>query len=283
MHTRLPDSEILQLTGTDAATFAQAQFMNNVNALADGDWQWNGWLTPKGRLVAFFALARFDAQTFLVWLPAGGAASLASALRRYVFRAKVVITDNPAWHAIASFTPPAGGPDDLVIELAGTGGEGNGVDDGNGHSDHRFLWLSRADAGVAVDEALVQRWRLADLRLGVPYISPGLGNSEQFVPQWLSLERLQAFDLKKGCYPGQEIVARMHFLGQSKRAAFLITGDGDAPPPMQRIVDDTGATAGEVVWSQPGDSGWSALAVLSKDRQNGALRREGGWHIQVST
>src|SRR5690606_35236266 len=74
------------------------------------------------------------------------------------------------------------------------------------------------------------RWRRADLRLGVPYIAADAANGQQFIPQWLSLERLDAFNLKKGCDPGQEIVARMHYLGQSKRAAYRLRGNGTPPP-----------------------------------------------------
>ena len=73
--------------------------MNNATALADSGWHWNGWLNAKGRLVAFFALVRADAQTLLLWLPAGGAAALASSLQRFVFRAKVRLDATSSWQA----------------------------------------------------------------------------------------------------------------------------------------------------------------------------------------
>jgi folate-binding protein YgfZ len=111
---------------------------------------------------------------------------------------------------------------------------------------------------------------MADMALGVPYIAAGAPNSEQFVPQWLSLERLHAYSLKKGCYPGQEIVARMHYLGHSKRAGFLLTGEGLPPAAMTHVLDTDGKAAGEIVWSLPACAGWSALAVLGKDTADGA-------------
>lgn len=266
MQTRLLESAVLELSGSDASHFAHNQLMSDVAALSDGGWQWSGWLSPKGRLVAFFACIRVDAQTLLLWLPAGGADELAARLQRFVFRSKVKLDADSGWQAVACFGEPATpGEGDLRLDLPGDAAEPS-----------RQLLLTRQPHGEAVDAELVGRWRRADLRLGVPYISPGLANSEQFVPQWLSLQRLDAFDLKKGCYPGQEIVARMHYLGQSKRAAYRLIGQGEPPAPMTRILDASGAALGDVVWSQPESGDWTALAVLARERSDTALRLEGG-------
>lgn len=272
MQTRLLESAVLELSGSDASHFAHNQLMSDVAALSDGGWQWSGWLSPKGRLVAFFACIRVDAQTLLLWLPAGGADELAARLQRFVFRSKVKLDADSGWQAVACFGEPATpGEGDLRLDLPGDAAEPS-----------RQLLLTRQPHGEAVDAELVGRWRRADLRLGVPYISPGLANSEQFVPQWLSLQRLDAFDLKKGCYPGQEIVARMHYLGQSKRAAYRLIGQGEPPAPMTRVVDTAGSTAGEVVWAQTDDNGWSALAVLATDRTSGSLCIDGGPDIKLA-
>ena len=86
----LPEIHVVALTGRDALAFSQSQFMNDVAALADGDWQWSGWLEPKGRVKALFALLRLDAET--VWLATTAAAdTLAADLARFVFRSKVKI------------------------------------------------------------------------------------------------------------------------------------------------------------------------------------------------
>ena len=82
---------MLTLEGRDAAAFAQAQFMNDVAVLAPGHWQWNGWLTPKGRVIALFALLKFDEQTLWLLLPDADPAELAAQLQRFVFRSKVRI------------------------------------------------------------------------------------------------------------------------------------------------------------------------------------------------
>ena len=271
MHTRLPESAILQLSGSDASHFAHNQLMSDVAALPDGGWQWSGWLSPKGRLVAFFACIRVDAQTLLLWLPAGGADELAARLQRFIFRSKVKLDADSGWQAVAFIGEPAApGEGELRLDLPGDAAEPS-----------RHLLLTRQPHGEAVDAELVARWRRADLRLGVPYISPGLANSEQFVPQWLSLQRLNAFDLKKGCYPGQEIVARMHYLGQSKRAAYRLIGQGEPPAPMTRILGAANSAIGEVVWQQADEPSWLAMAVLAKDRLDGPLHLDGGEAVRI--
>ena len=82
-------------------------YFRDVAALADGQWQWNGWLTPKGRVIALFALLRLDAQTLWICLPDADAAGLVDALRRYVFRSKLALALRDDLHACGSFTAPA--------------------------------------------------------------------------------------------------------------------------------------------------------------------------------
>ena len=86
----------------------------------------------------------------------------------------------------------------------------------------RCLRITTVDA--APDEALASRWRAFDLQHGLPRLAAD--QAEAWTPQQLSLDRLRAFSVKKGCYPGQEIVARTHFLGQVKRGLMRLQGSG---------------------------------------------------------
>jgi folate-binding protein YgfZ len=288
MQMRLVRSEVIELRGADALAFAHAQLMNDVRVLSDGQWQWSGWLTPKGRLVAFFAVVRVDAQTLLLWLPAGGAVALADRLKRFVFRSKVSIDpagdwvaygtfDDPSMAGDASENCPADGRGDAPARSAvPTDREASTVIlalPSDADSGPRWLMIRRHAPGgmaphvVAGGSGDFARWLHADLALGVPYIAADSANSEQFVPQWLSLERLDAFNLRKGCYPGQEIVARMHFLGQSKRSAFRLKGMGAPPRVLARATSAQGDVIGEIVWALADDAGaWQALCVLTSDR-----------------
>lgn len=208
----LPGTGVLAVRGRDAGAFLQAQSMNDVAALAVGQWHWNGLLTAKGRVIFLFALARTGDDAFLLVAPDASAAELKAQLQRFVFRSKLSLDDAPALVAAAAPGQAAGAGHALL-----DGGEGAiGLDLG-GEGGPRCLWLlpPAHPALAPEDPAVGADWRLADLAHGLPRLAAG--QREAWTPQMLSLERLGAFSLKKGCYPGQEIVARTHYLGQAKR------------------------------------------------------------------
>lgn len=245
----LPDGELLAIAGADALAFAQAQFTNDVQALTTGDWQWNCWLDAKGRVQALFALHREADDRLLAWLPAGGAEVLATALSRFRFRSKVQLQADPSRRLVAvrGEAPRSGGALPLPADARlGT----------------RHLRLADG-AAVSADATAVDAWHAADLRMGLPWLRPGGPAAGRFVPQWLGLEALPAVSLRKGCYPGQEIVARLHYLGQSKRAAHLLAGSGAPPPPGSRVLADDGTALGEVADAVADGEGWLALAALN--------------------
>ncbi|EIM01295.1 folate-binding protein YgfZ [Rhodanobacter thiooxydans LCS2] len=200
MPTLLP-AETLLLEGPDATAFAQAQFSSAVNSLATGHWQFSAWLDPQGRVRALFHLARLADERYLLLLRGGDAAEMTDALRRFVFRAKLAVTALPP-RALA--TGPA-----LSLHAV--------IDDGESVSlggDTHSLRIGAVGAG---DDA----WRLMQLHAGWPWLpTPLLG---ELLPPALSLHRLQAVAIDKGCYPGQEIVARLHFRGGHKRHLHRVT------------------------------------------------------------
>lgn len=256
---RLPRHQLLSLAGRDAMAFAQGQFMSDVAALTDGQWQWSGWLTPKGRVIALFALLRLDAQTLWLLLPDADVA-LAEALRRYVFRSKVVLT--PLDYGVEGcFSTPAQASGNRLAMLE----EGWIELDMSGEHGARSLQIGPT---VAADDAdALARWDAADLAHGLPRLPAS--QASQWTPQQLSLDRLHAFSVKKGCYPGQEIVARTHFLGQAKRG--LVLFDSDARPPVGAEVRVDGRAAGSIVAT----AGALALAVLPVERNGPAHLADG--------
>lgn len=244
----------MQLQGRDAAGFAQAQFMSDVSALAPGCWHWSGWLTPKGRVVALFALLRLDEETLWLLLPDAEPVALVQALQRYVFRSKVKLSVRADMTVQGEFAPPrratggkfAGDTDrGLELDLGGDGGP-------------RTLRIDATDEAAADDASLAARWRACDLCHGLPRLDDA--QAGQWTPQQLSLDRLRAYSVKKGCYPGQEIVARTHFLGQAKRGLVLLEGvatiaDGSEVHDGERAVGTVASTAGAL-----------ALAVMPLER-----------------
>ena len=259
----LPDHDVLAITGRDAAKFAHAQFMSDVAALAPGHWHWSGWLTPKGRVVALFALLKLDDETLWLLLPDFDAGELASQLQRYVFRSKVALQARDDLHVNGAFVSPTRAVDSEFAK------DGDMVElDFGGDGGPRTL---RIDATPAADDSKPQsEWLAFDLAHGLPRLPAS--QREHWTPQQLSLDRLRAFSVKKGCYPGQEIVARTHFLGKAKRGLAALCAA--KPIPMEADVELDGTAIGKVVSATPGEACF-ALAVLPLDRGMGALTAAG--------
>jgi folate-binding protein YgfZ len=261
---------VLAVDGPQAGQFLQAQAMNDVAALAVGEWQWNGWLTAKGRVVALFALLRVDADAYRLVLPDHPADALREALARFVFRTRVrlAVADEVA---CAAPGPRAGDAPPAPRHVGARSDEGEWALDFGGEGGERSLWLLPAGSPRAAppDPRVDASWREADLRHGLPRLSPA--QREAWTPQMLSLDRLRAFSLKKGCYPGQEIVARTHYLGQAKRGLVLVAGDalreGDA------LVDRAGAAVATLVCTDA--AGRIALAVANLESVDGCTTRDG--------
>lgn len=197
-----PTAQIVALEGPDALAFAHTQFTSQVTALANDQWQFSSWLDAQGRVRALFHLARLDDERLLLVLRGGDATTFAEALHRFVFRSRVKIvvadgwtlSDAPSTHAINMYAVDANS--DAIRLGCGT---------------HTLQLNANINDIGDVNDA----WRDAELHAGWPWLADdALG---EFVAPALSLHRLGAVALDKGCYPGQEIVARLHYRGGNKR------------------------------------------------------------------
>jgi folate-binding protein YgfZ len=265
----LPDHTVVALDGPDATAFAQAQFANDVAALAPGNWQWNAWLTPKGRVIAVFALLKLAEDRILLLLPDADAGELAAQLQRFVFRRKLKVA---AAHDL-QVGGALGKPDSA--QSARIGIHGGPLERPVFELDYsdagQVRTLIIAPAGQPLDGAdLRARWAAHDLQAGLPRLPAA--QREQWTPQQLSLERLQAFSVKKGCYPGQEIVARTHFLGKAKRGLVLFEADTALSPGTE--VSDGQRVIGSIV-SAGDDEKHLALGILPLEREASALNANG--------
>jgi folate-binding protein YgfZ len=255
---------VLACEGPDAAAFLQAQTMNDLRALAPGAWQWNGWLTPKGRLVCLFALWRRDEQSFALLLPDFPAAELLPLLQRFVFRSKSRLSVAGDWVLAGEFL--AAGDSGPARDLAVADGVAWHFDLGGDGGARRWSLLPASAAQALPAEAdFDQAWRAADLAHGLPRLEAS--QREGWTPQMLSLQRLGAYSVAKGCYPGQEIVARTHFLGQAKRELARLRGAGLEVGATVNGGDDR--NLGQVI----AVAGEEALAVLAAEHP-GPLRVE---------
>ncbi|GAB2616129.1 folate-binding protein [Lysobacter erysipheiresistens] len=264
----LSGQHLIAMDGRDAAAFAQAQFMNDLNGLQPGQWHWNGWLTPKGRVLALFALLKWSEQRVWLLVPDADAIALAEGLKRFLFRSKVAIEVRDDLQVAGAFAPPAtakgnafSGDENSSVELD-MGAEG-------GARCLRIMPRRQPSGACAVLEepGEIARWKSFDLEHGLPRLPAS--QVEHWTPQQLSLDRLHGFSVKKGCYPGQEIVARTHFLGKAKRGLALLEGDEPMTPGNE--VRNSDAALGPVIASADADGRHIALAVLPLEREASAL------------
>ena len=257
-NARLGDVSLLSIQGPDAEAFAQSQLMNDVLALPLGHWHWNGWLTAKGRVIALVALARLAPGDLLLVVLDEPAAALRDGLQRFVFRSKVTLAVRDDLGAFGGFGAEAAAVAvDPARDRLGIGVDGSVAFDFRGDAVARTLRVA-SHGERAIDTAATRRWRDADLQHGLPRWGPG--REHGWTPHMLSLDRLKAFSVRKGCYPGQEIVARTHFLGQSKRQALWIEGHG-----LQAglaLVDEGDRPLGEIIEATADGRGALAVAAL---------------------
>jgi folate-binding protein YgfZ len=271
----LGPAELLAFSGADALSFAQAQFTSDVSALAPGRWQWSAWLDAQGRVRHFFLLMRAEPERLLAWLPLGGAEAMREALARYVFRAKVALAATTHWNLHAA------SEDEFDAEV----GAQEIVPHRGGYAfrqpAQRIAVVAPSSAS-AVDAAASDRWRADDVAAALPLLAPALAG--EFVPQALGLERLDAIRFDKGCYPGQEIAARLHFRGGNKRTLHRLRAQGVPLAIGEELLDADGAIAGRVLYSAPSSADVAAaLAVLPIGTAHDAeLRTASGRTVSLS-
>lgn len=251
----LPDKSIITVSGDEAAAFLQNLLTNDVNALATNQAQLNGLCNPKGRLLAIFQLIKRE-QDYLIVLPAELAEAIAQRLSMFKLRSKVDIAISESLVALGIINP-----DNNITDLPSMTMQGGETEFAllikQAGEPSRFLAICEKDNAVVASSWLADGWQLTtqtfwqllDIEAGLPAIFDD--SKEQFTPQQVNLELVGGVSFKKGCYPGQEVVARLHYLGSPSRRMFLAKmANGDLPQANTPVMDDNGNTLGHVVQAQ---------------------------------
>ncbi len=239
----LPEWGVLRVDGADAASFLHSQLSNDINRLAVGDARLAAYCNPQGRMLAsFVALKRHqDAQRTELWL-ACSADVLDAARRRlsmFVLRSRAALQDASASVAVMGLVGHAAKVRlGLVEQALPAVWSGSPLEDGmairlpDALGVNRWLWMGSPAGRDALQAALpaldLGVWRWLDVRSGVVMVRAATASA--FVPQMLNYERIGGIDFKKGCYPGQEIVARTQYLGKVKRRAFVVHAEAQLAP-----------------------------------------------------
>jgi folate-binding protein YgfZ len=213
---RLNRYGVLSVSGADAREFLHAQLTVDIRNLPPQHAALAGWCSAKGRLLATLLVVPAP-QRFLLQLARDLAPTVAKRLSMFVLRAKVKVADeSDAWAQFGVWDAPA--PAAVTWE-----GERVSVPRGEG----RTLVLEPAAQATITANASEEAWTLQEIRAGRPLITAA--TQDQFVPQMVNLEQLEGVDFRKGCYPGQEIVARAQYRGQVKRRMVRLPAPAGAP------------------------------------------------------
>ena len=231
----------LRISGADATEFLQSQFTNDVIALHPNSQQLNAYCNPKGRAISVFRLLRHD-DCFYILLPTDLVSSVLKRLQLYKMRAKVELTLEENISIVGTVNFPFEDVDDRCISWS--------IDN------HRGLLLVESEVKSQVDKtnksimSTSELWRVANVINGIPQVYAS--TSEEFIPQHINLDIISAINFSKGCYPGQEIVARLRYLGKMKQRMIAgIVRDSEAFAPGKDVftTDQGERKAGNIVES----------------------------------
>lgn len=245
---RLSRYGLLSVTGADARAFLHAQLTNDIEHLPADRWALAGWCSAKGRLLASFLVIP-SPDGFLLQLARDLAAPVAKRLSMFVLRSKVKIADlSDTWVQLGVWDT------DMSGEVSWRGNIAT-VRVG----ERRFLQIGPSaeltQPVPSANEADEVQWTLQEIRAGRPLITSA--TQDQFVPQMVNFETLGGVDFQKGCYPGQEIVARAQYRGQVKRR--MVHTRAPAGVSLQPGQEFNGGT---VVDAAPAEGGAEVLAVM---------------------
>jgi folate-binding protein YgfZ len=268
---------LIRVSGGDTRDFLQGQFTNDVRDVSDSHFQINSYCTPKGRILASFLLFERRGDLYLQ-LPRDTHQAVLKRLPMFVLMSKVKVEDADAGliriglaGACAETllgeslpTLPTGVDDQrqdggiTVLRLAGKTARYELIGE---VKEITALWKTLSRTATIGNAG---QWALLDIRAGIPTIQKG--TIEAFVPQMVNLQLIDGVSFTKGCYTGQEVVARMKYLGKLKRRMFLAHVDTETPPrPGDELFSScsqSGQGAGKVVDAQHApEGGYDLLAV----------------------
>ncbi len=285
---------LIAAAGSDNESFLQGQLTCDVRQATPERSLVGAYCSPKGRALASFRLFRRGEDLYLE-LPRELLESTLERLRKYLLRTKATLADASDTrvgigvagpNAVARLTEILGGVPAAVNEVVQTAAsESAGITlirlpgptpRFELHGAMREIQPVWEALGPAFAPVGVEPWRLLDILAGIPTIYPE--TVEAFVPQMLNLQLLEGISFQKGCYTGQEVVARTHYLGKLKRRMYLARVDGPSPPrpgvPLFSPQADASQSAGRLVdATRHPDGGYAVLAAaLIECAEHGVLQ-----------
>ena len=231
---------LLRVSGADARTFLHGQLSNDLLSLGADQAQWSSYCSPKGRMLAGFLVWHDEHGNIMLACDGSIAATVAKRLRMFVLRSKVVIEETAGELRVVGSL----GADSALAPFAvrhDAGVTRVGLPAVEGTSRHLHVEAQSLPLAAPADDS---PWAAGMIRAGESWITAA--TQDQFVPQMVNLDALGGINFKKGCYPGQEVVARAHYRGAVKRRMYrALVGGLGAPPAAGQALYSGGANAQE--------------------------------------
>ena len=243
----------LEVSGEDAATFLQGQLTNDIYQVTNQHAIYSGFCNPKGRLIGFFIIIKFN-ESYLLILPRSITESIHKKLSMYILRSKVKLTMQDEAIQIYGLLDKNKNSNNEALPK-------NHLDVLNSNECHiiklqgvgRFMLVGLKDACQSfihenpdfLENQDINLWKQEEILSGSPNIYPA--TQEAFIPQSLNLDLIDAINFKKGCYTGQEIVARTHYLGKPKRRMFIAKAQAELHSSIGDSIDFNGQAIGHIV------------------------------------
>lgn len=279
----LSHTGLLACEGPDSLKFLQGQLTCNLQEISGTQARYGAHCTPKGRMVANFLLLQHAELGYTFRTRSDVLPALQTSLSRYIVFSKAKLRDSSADWVLVGLQGP--GVEQKLTSILGLPAPNQSM--AQQHSDHGLViclnerplryeyWMPAAQAARVWQNTLATQftpaptafWHWLDIREGLGSVSHN--TVEEFIPQMLNMEKTGGISFTKGCYTGQEIVARAHYRGAVKKSMYRLSGQGPLPQPGDTIrCDKNGSphTAGQwVIAEHVNPQHWEGLAVVSHD------------------
>lgn len=279
----LPELGLIKASGEEALTFLHGQFTNDLNQVSPSLSQLSSYCNAKGRLLAIFRIFKQEDDYYFI-LRRDVLEAVLKKLTMFKLMAKVDLTDVSDEFVLFGIA----GPDTDAILKENNISTPVNIDECIKENETtiirtpsestRLLFISNVEDAKSIWKSFSEKitqtspnlWDLHDIQSGIAQITAE--TSEAFIPQMVNLELIGGVNFQKGCYPGQEIVARTHYLGKPNRRMYRIRiNNGDCPQPSTNIysVKDGEQPVGKIVSAHnSSNDSCDALAVLRTEKEN---------------
>ena len=264
---RINNLDVIVVKGKDAETFLQGQITNDIKLIKNEEKAiYAGYCSPKGRLIAFFLIIK-ALDNYFLFCPSSIGNAISKKLSMYIMRSEVSLSYLSEDISYFSFYEGSkeeeafknfGGtvPNNLMQTVQQSSKDSNSelftVTRLSGKN-HRYFVLGNNKVIEGIYSEVYSNsggldsnsWHESDIETKIPNIFKE--TQDKFIPQSLNLDAIDAINFKKGCYTGQEIVARTHYLGKSKRRMYLGSINVDKPPKLCDAVTTDGVKVGQII------------------------------------